>query len=398
MSEEGRRLFLCLALLVGGVSPVWAQRSVRVVDGLGAPVSSVRIDVMGRGEVLEVVVTDGNGTALLSTERWSEVRRISLSHVGYETRVVSVEDVRDGADIPIEPTALPIDGLVVDSEALCPIEEDGQARALWRAMASRYSDETGTRALSARMTRSGSAVPGDELHRWAAPGGAHMIFGRAGGGHSEDGLGVRPGQRVETAGYAWEPQSIGGTWSPRFLNWAYLDLHMDEAAHLTTAAFGELHLFDLAGVSEGEATLVFCPNGQGPETTLRGTMLVSADTTLLRADWRFGTPDHDEGAGGWAEFDSWVSPYDAATHLVPTRGVYFRHDGMEPQYPHLPRTYLRESVTYEAWFVHEGPDHPCHTDRQGGYNFFGENAESGFEGVFVGCVAGYIPPVREDGL
>jgi len=355
------------------------------------PLPSVRVDVIGRGEVLEVVVTSTDGMAVLSEERWDEVRRISISHVGYATRLVSVEDLTPDTDIYLEPNATPIEGFVVDAEALCPVADDPDARALWEAVASNYSAATGERALSARMTRSSGPIRSDELHRWVAPDNPIVVFGR-GEGVDTSNKWARGGSRVARDGYAWEPVFVGGIGSARFLNWEYLDLHHDEAAHLVTEAFGDLHSFSLAGERGGETTLVFCPVQDGPEANIRGTLVVTSDVSLLRADWRFDTPRDDEGAGGWAEFASVYSPTDPLPHLVPARGAYFRHDGTEPEYPELPRTYLREVVVYQEWFVHGGPEHPCKKDQGRGYNIYSETPESDFGKDFVACVGRFIPP------
>jgi len=269
--------------------------------------------------------------------------------------------------------------------------DDSDARALWEAVASRYSPATGERALSARMSRTGGPVRSDALHQWVAPDAPTMVFGRGGDGLGANGRWARGGARVASEGYAWEPVLVGGIGSSRFLNWAYLDLHHDESAHLVTEIFGARHAFSVSGERGGETTLVFCPL-DGTEPNIRGTLVVAPDTSLLRADWRFGTPHEDEGAGGWAEFTSLYAPMDGLPHLVPARGAYFRHGGTDPQYPDLPRTYLREVVVYHDWFVHEGAKHPCHTERGGGYNLFGETPESDFAKEFVRCVGRFIPP------
>jgi hypothetical protein len=51
-------------------------------------VSAVRIDVLGRAELLGTAFTTADGVAELSFERWSEARRLTLTHLGFQTLIV----------------------------------------------------------------------------------------------------------------------------------------------------------------------------------------------------------------------------------------------------------------------------------------------------------------------
>src|SRR5262245_59041378 len=93
------RLVGAVALSGSLAGALGAQVSIRVVDANGRPVPAVRVDVYGRGEILSEAATSALGVAELSAERWSEARRISLSHLGYQTVVVQIDD-------------LPSDGLI----------------------------------------------------------------------------------------------------------------------------------------------------------------------------------------------------------------------------------------------------------------------------------------------
>jgi len=154
-----------MGLMVWFVEPVRAQRSIEVVDSFGRPVPAVRIDVFGRGELIAVHSTSEEGWAELASDRWSDVRRISLSHLGFRTRIVQAEELPSDGVIRLEPEALSIEGLSVTGRELCPIDATDEARQLWSEMASLYSSETESRALSAFVSRrsisAASETPGN---------------------------------------------------------------------------------------------------------------------------------------------------------------------------------------------------------------------------------------------
>ena len=156
---------LTLALLTLIPARATAQVSITVVDSNRNPVPAVRIDVMGRGELIAVESTSENGTADLASERWSDVRRLTLSHLAYRTLIVQVDEIPADGVIRLEPQAVAIEGVDVAGRELCPVVESPEARSLWESVAALYSPDTENRALSAILTRHGGGVPETDLYR-----------------------------------------------------------------------------------------------------------------------------------------------------------------------------------------------------------------------------------------
>jgi hypothetical protein len=225
-------------------SPLAAQVRVHVVDQNGSPVGAVRIDMLGRGELMGTASTSADGTAALNVERWAEVQRLTLTHLGFETMVVQVDDIPTNGLIRLEPEATEIEGLSVVAQQLCPINNDERARRLWSEVADRYSTDTGSRAWFARLSRYGGSVREQDLHRvpsarfvnHIAAGGPGVIHG---GDHTPRSL----DERIWNEGYAWPPLVVGGTTGRRDLAWTYPELDRKHAYHFASPVFGALHDF-----------------------------------------------------------------------------------------------------------------------------------------------------------
>jgi hypothetical protein len=219
-----RSLCVTGALIALGAASASAQLRITVIDSYGTPVPSVRIDVMGQGEVIAVHSTSAEGVADLDNERWSEVRRLTFSHLGFRTLIVQAGGVPADGVIALEPEAVAIDGLDVEGRELCPIAPSEEARDLWARTAARYSPDTENRALSAFLERGGGRVPETELYRPAATDGSPYLVAWSGGVWHGDDWSPKPlSQRALAEGYAWEPIEIGGIRDPG--EWNYADLH-----------------------------------------------------------------------------------------------------------------------------------------------------------------------------
>jgi hypothetical protein len=349
----GAAAAVCLA------APLAAQISIRVVDSSGRPAPAVRVDVFGRGEIISVASTSAEGVAELSAERWTEARRLSLSHLTYRTLIVQVEDIPGDGVIVIEPQAMPIDPLTVEIGQLCPIVDEPAARQLWSQVAALYATDTGSRAVFARLSLSRSSVPSDRLHRTDD---VEVVEGvtTGGWGAPPDGdlLRATLEERIDRAGYAWPPFTIdGGT--IRATGWTYPPLDVRAAYHFASRTFGALHDFAVMSESDERTTLVFCGNGRANGADIYGTIALAPRRAFLDAEWRFETDDPDEGAGGSVTFAS-VNENGSLPHLVSSRGLFYRHSGVEPPYPNLPRTYVREVTANVRWYVFPGgAGQPC---------------------------------------
>jgi hypothetical protein len=380
------RLSSAALLAAALVSPLAGQVSVKVVDQSGRPVPAVRIDVLGLGDLIGTVSTTAEGTAELSFERWSEARRLTLTHLEFRTLIVQVDDIPSDGLIRLEPEATAIEGLDVTARPLCPIDDDDRARRLWSEVASRYSSETPSRAWFARLSRYGGSVREQDLHRIPDSGFIHHLAAGGPGVITGDDHTPRSlDDRIESEGYAWRPLVVGGTTRARDLVWAYPELDWLHAYHFASPVFGALHHFAVASESEGQITLVFCANGEGSGATIDGVLSLAPEEAFLSADWRFDTTDRDESAGGSVAFTSYAERPGAKPHLLASRGAFFRHTGPARPYPDLPPTYARFGTASIEWYLLPSAERPCNT----GISFRSDPPRSPEGMRFHECVAEY---------
>jgi hypothetical protein len=339
-------------------APLSAQLSIRVGESSGRPVPAVRVDVYGRGEVIGVASTSAEGVAELSAARWTEARRLSLSHLAYQTLIVQVEDIPVDGVIVIEPQAFALDPLRVEVGQLCPIVDEPTARRLWSQVAALYATDTGSRAVFARLEINRGAVREDRLHHTndveMVEGVTNGAWGPLAGGDLYD---LSLDERIERAGYAWPPLTIDGN-GLRENGWGYPALDMRAAHHFASPVFGRLHDFAVMSESDRRTTLIFCGNGRANGATINGTISLVPGRAFLDAEWRFETNGPDEGAGGSVTFASFTER-NGSRHLVSERGMFYRHNGLDPLYPDLPRTYMRELTANVRWYVLPSSDTPC---------------------------------------
>ena len=376
---------LCALILAGGVcSPLAAQVSIRVVDSEGRPVPAVRVDVLGLGELLGTKSTSASGSAELRYDPWSDVRRIMLSHLGFQTLIVQADEIPADGVIRLEPEATPIEGLMVEAKELCPVTDDPRARRLWSEVAGLYATDTGYRAWSAYMSLYGGSARDEDLHQTPdAESVDYIAAGHPGVIHGGDYTPRTLDDRIATEGYAWAPLVIGGTTSWRESAWGYPELDRSQAYHFASPVFGLLHDFSVASQSAEKATLVFCGRRDGDKATISGMIRLVPGKAFLDAEWRFKTRDPDEGAGGSVTFSSYVETTGSRPHLVASRGLYYRLTGASARNRDAPHRYARQVTTKARWYLFPSADHPCNT----GLSYF-PNPSSTAQGIrFAECVA-----------
>ncbi len=361
---------LGVALLASCLAtPVVAQVSIRVVDSSGHPVPAVLIEVYGRGELIAVTSTSADGGAQLSSERWSQVRRITLRHLGFQTLIVQVDEIPPDGLIQLESRPIEIEGLTVEARELCPINDSPEARRRWSEVASLYSRETGSRAWSVYYSGHAGRVQEVDLHRPTDSGAVGRVSGGgAGVVHGGDRAPSSLDDHIRTEGYAWPPLIIGGTTGSRTRAWKYPQLDHEHAYHFASSVFGALHNFEVVRESEGQTTLAFCPNGAGNGATIKGLLTLGPGEALIAAEWRFETKDPDEGAGGAVSFASYIEAPGLKPHLVASRGLFYLPSGRKSPYPDGPRTYARVVTVQSRWYIHPSAEHPCKPG--GGRGFF----------------------------
>jgi hypothetical protein len=376
------------ALVLAGLfcTPAAAQISIKVVDSDGRPIPAVQVDLHGRAELIDSEATSALGIAELGPDRWSEVRFIRLSHLAYRTRIVQADDLPADRVIRLVWEAIEIEGIDVTGTEPCPIADDPEARRLWADVASHYSQETGSRALSAYFSRyGGDGLREGELH--LDPDGLPrgIVFASGPGVfHAIEHVAVSLEERVETEGYAWPPLRINGVSTGRYGDWEYPELDRSHAYHFASRSFGAVHNFEKAGESDGQITLTFCGNRNARGATMNGTITLVPGEALISAEWRFKTSDPDERAGGSVTLATYVEAPGRPPHLVASRGLFYRRTGPAPEKQDLP-TYGRQISTDQRWYVHPSADHPCNT----GYSIHGNPPTTPEAVRFGACITSH---------
>lgn len=335
-------------------NPATAQVSLTVVDAGGLPVPAVSIHVLGTAEVIQELFTGVDGVVVIDTPRWPDVRRLSISHLGFRTRIFQADALPIDGVIFLERDPVGIEGLEVEARGeLCPIDPDPRGREIWAAVAARYASDTGRRRFAGTSKQGSGSVREQHLYR--------VDSGRLRA--TEDRV-ATPVYRavdrrerflesfVEEDGYIWSPPRI--TYGSRTLAWEYPRFETTHAYHFATEVFGRLHDFAVASERYGRTTLAFCPRAGAPDHGLRGLIEVVPGNRFVHAEWLFSTGDPEEGAGGEVVFQAFHESRNRRPHLLAWRGLFFRHSGKTPPYPELGRDYYREVRDEMEWRVLPG--------------------------------------------
>lgn len=315
-----------------------------VTDTTGAPLAGVTVEAWVEQRLIGVRITDGDGR--FSVE-WAEPLRaaeilLRANRMGYrmvERRI----DPRGGGELVLrlaeEP--IPIRGLVVESEGLaCRIEDQDQARDLWRSMRARYVGTMDTVGIATYLSEDEALVKPGEIGPLDLP-----LEETAQRGSSSQ-LRFSWERRVRRSGYAFPVRRTDRGSS--FDSWSYAPLHADFAPHFVGATFGELHRFRIRDQGSFGWVLEFCPDDQD-RPSIVGSLRLAPDTTLLEADWLFRTEDPQEDAGGHAVFPP-ATDSAGENHPLPRESIFWRR---------LPNGDFQEiHQRYEEWIVAQGDTVP----------------------------------------
>jgi hypothetical protein len=346
------RFLSSIAMLSLLAYPAAGQVTFQVVDSQGRPIPAVQVDLYGTAELIGTFGSGPQGMVTLTSPRWTEVRRIHLSHVGFQTVIVQVDDIPVDGVVWLEPEAFELEGFTVRGQDLCPVEDSEEARQLWAEVAVLYSGGTGFRAKSAYYSRYAQSVPREDIHQPPTSEPSPVVFAQ--GGDPADGT---LGDRVQSHGYVWPPlrTTDGAVTGIRQLGWSYPDFDRARAFHFATATFGERHHFAVVRESDGQSTLAFCGTGDGP--IINGLVTLVPGDSFVSAEWRFHTADPDEEAGGSVSFSSYLDPA-AVRHLVASRGLFYRRSASAPPDGAATR-FVRLVSAGQRWYIHPISDHPC---------------------------------------
>lgn len=333
-------VFVASALLLVA-EPASAQMTGMVTDTTDAPLEGVVVEAWSDGARLASRVSGPDGRFTFPDSIARQTRQLRAGRLGYRLLIQPVESGRGDHHLRLDPEPVPLRGLVVETERQqCSFDDEGEARRLWNALSRRYSGPMDTVGIATYLTQVDTLLPRDDIGPLELP--AAMLSQRG----SSSQLRFSWTRRVRRQGYAFRVRRTERGRS--FDSWAYAPLEADFAPHFVDPVFAELHRLRVSDRSDVGWTIEFCPRDPD-DPSIRGSMRVRPDTTLLSVEWIFETPEPDEDAGGRAFFPpSRGSPHEA--HALPTESMFWRR---------LPTdTFQEVHQRFDEWIVAQGDTVP----------------------------------------
>lgn len=329
-----------------------------VEDPSGHPVAGARVELLANNRLVRSTFADPNGRFTLSIPAGLNRVQIRAERMGFAAAHVVIDlDAPPAFPIIIrlEPDPLPLPGFRIEGNPeVCPGRSQAEGLRMWGHMAAKHPDGLDTLgAATYTLVRvdtlvdpgtASAAVPGPQLDNSEL----HADGQRGFSGR----LRLAWERRLNRDGYAFPIRRTDADGS--YSTWSYAPLEADFASHFATSLFTDRHRLRAPAPSdEGGWILSFCPASE-ERPGLEGHLELSADTLLIRVEWRFRTPDPDEQAGGWARFPAAVDPSDPP-RLLPLESMTWRRlrDGRVQ----------RRAQWYEAWVVTPGDSVPFLPDR-----------------------------------
>ncbi len=313
-----------------------------VLEPSGEPVVAARVELWSGARILAADQTDSDGRFRLETPGdWAPGWQVRAQRLGFQPTELDLAAGDTELEVRLAPAPLPLPGFeVVGDRDICAAGDDGNARDIWRAAATRHSGGLDTLGV-ASYTR----VRTDTL---AGQGSAGSGVDGATPGQRASAPLLRMGwnRRVDREGYAFPVRRTdsGGSYD----SWGYPPLEADFSSHFAGELFGELHDFQLEVSDDDGWVLHFCARDQD-DPYLDGVLEVGPDTLIQRAEWRFYTEEPDEAAGGWARFPP-ATERIAAPPLLPIESVVWKT---------LPNgEIVRTAQWYEGWTLAQGDSVP----------------------------------------
>jgi hypothetical protein len=313
-----------------------------VVTPGGQPVAGALIELWTQEGRVTTTATDNTGRFTLPEEAMRLTQRLTITQLGYRVRSLPVADVRDGIRIELDPMPIALPDLTVTAaKQLCPNSESAEARQLWRAASSQYSQESASRARSAEMLRIEEEQVPNAAVGWVSEERLRPVTHAWAGGSAtrQHGRYIDVNTRIAAGGYAFRTDMAEPPWR-------FPALDERDAHHFASELFGTLHsfsFFDDLPVSE-EKVLVYCPRDR-TRPSIEGILRFAADSTFLEAEWTVITPRPVRRAGGHVLFSRWSSNGAELPHLLPERGTFW------VQHPHMPDRYSQRHTIYSSWRI-----------------------------------------------
>jgi hypothetical protein len=320
------------------------------VDPDGRPITGVRVELRSGDRLESAAFTGPDGAFRLRARTEVGSFSIRAERLGYRTlerALTAAEATGERVGLVLEPAPLPLPGFNVEatSEA-CPARHHPDAASLWEAMARRHPGGLDTLGAATYTLARTDTLATRATNRPTPEGlsaGQRGFSGR---------LRLSWERRIPREGYAFPVRRTDPTGS--YDAWSYAPLEADFASHFGTPLFVQQHRLRAPSPGTGGGwILAFC--SADPERPgLDGHLELSPDTLLVRAEWRFRTPEPDEEAGGWARFPG-TRPSGEPGYLLPLESLVWKtlREGRVQ----------RRAQWYEAWRVTPGDSVPFLPER-----------------------------------
>jgi hypothetical protein len=342
-------LLSLLSITTGLGTPLAPLVQGRVLDGVGVPIASARVELREGGRLITADRSDGEGQFQLQTdEAWSSGWLIRVERLGYAPEEIGVPEDLGPLDVNLTAAPLPLPGFeIFRDREICTREPQAAAREIWSLAAERHAAGLDTVGVASYLrvqtdtlanvtdvgVGTGEAVPGQ---RASAPL-----------------LRLTWDRRVDREGYAFPVRRTDRAGS--YDSWGYPPLEADFAPHFGSETFGERHDFLIEAEGSDGWVVHFCAREQ-ENPYLDGVLEIGPDTLIRRAEWSFHTPEPLEQAGGWVRFPPPETP-TASTPLLPSESVTWTAlpDGRV----------VRRAQWYEGWSIVAGDSVPFLPQRTG---------------------------------
>ncbi len=302
------RSFACLLLLgAASIDPALAQVRGVVTDPTGVPLPDALVELWSVERRLAGQLTDARGEFAFAAIGPVPSLTLLIRRIGYSPARVAVSHGR--IEVRLTRFAEVMRPISVLAGRLCPRPEDPTARAVWVALAERYSRD---RALAhwAEPLVSVAIVRPEQLGLVDT---ARLTASEIGAGRAYFELASR---LIAERGYAIPYEGLR---LARYDLWEYPYLESLYAAHFVDTLFGRLH--NLAWASGASREIVFCPRDTS-KPSIQGHLILDGHGALERVRWQFNTPAPAEIAGGEVIFTR--PGEESSTALLPMAGLFWR--------------------------------------------------------------------------
>jgi len=285
-------LWFLTMVLASPVCPAVAQVSGRVLDSDSRPLPAVQVELWSESRRIAVQTTDLNGSFRFDGAMAAGRVRLSAHSLGYASVQREVSPPVLDLILVLVPAVIEVEGLTVVAapRLTCPRREDREARDLWASLHARYDHSRDTLGISfyarrydavSRLDDVGLVDEGRITRSW------YGVQGR-----------VRRQNTHHTSQY-WYAYPIHSSFDPAYAGWRYRDVQSIDVGHFLEETFGVRHTFSILARHKDTVVVGFCPARQswkGP--LMEGMLTIGRDTSLLRSEWKFRTPQPREEAGG----------------------------------------------------------------------------------------------------